>query len=177
MSSSAAMSTEANRDMIAVIIFSRSYFVHENFMKFELWYKSSMTEILSEHFVGKVSQRAVIKRDGKFLLTRDVGSEMWGVPGGRLHKGEAPLAGLVREVKEELGIEIIPQDFIHSEVERYGDGTDVFVLYYRASLAESEQPLVLDVTEVAEAGWFSEEEIQAKFKLWPSSEEALKISR
>jgi len=37
---------------------------------------------------------------GKVLAGR------WEFPGGKLHDGEAPYAGLVRELREELGVEV-----------------------------------------------------------------------
>lgn len=34
------------------------------------------------------------------------GNGKWGLPGGGLHRGEAPLAGALRELREETGIEL-----------------------------------------------------------------------
>ncbi len=53
---------------------------------------------------------ALIDGDGRVLLARrPAGKEMaglWEFPGGKLNKGEAPEAALVRELKEELGIDV-----------------------------------------------------------------------
>ncbi|MFS4505069.1 NUDIX hydrolase [Clavibacter sp. Sh2141] len=38
---------------------------------------------------------------------------MWAIPGGMLEPAETPLACIVREVAEELGVEIAPADVTH----------------------------------------------------------------
>ena len=56
-----------------------------------------------------VSAVALIDRDGRVLLAqRPVGKSMaglWEFPGGKVEAGETPEAALVRELREELGIE------------------------------------------------------------------------
>lgn len=53
---------------------------------------------------------AVIPRDGRLLLaTRPDGSHLagkWEFPGGKLHPGETAEACIVREIREELGVEM-----------------------------------------------------------------------
>lgn len=51
--------------------------------------------------------RAIIEHDGKILVVKGwLGSGEWLLPGGGLHVGEEPINGLIREVKEETGIEL-----------------------------------------------------------------------
>ncbi|MDO4019777.1 NUDIX hydrolase [Clavibacter michiganensis] len=38
---------------------------------------------------------------------------MWAIPGGMLEPGETPLACIVREVEEELGVRIAPAEVAH----------------------------------------------------------------
>src|SRR3989344_817787 len=63
-------------------------------------------EDTSKHFVGKVAQKAIIEKNGKVLVCRGVGDKVWELPGGRVHENEEPTEGLIREIKEELNIEV-----------------------------------------------------------------------
>lgn len=52
--------------------------------------------------------------DGKVLLLHRAhykpSQQTWGIPGGKVEKGETPLKGLLRELKEELNLEPNPEN-------------------------------------------------------------------
>ena len=57
---------------------------------------------------------AVICRDGKILITRRLDSAhlpgLWEFPGGKVEPGETLKAALMREIREELGLNVIVFD-------------------------------------------------------------------
>lgn len=61
------------------------------------------------------AQKALIIKDGKLLLikksSKDINSpNQWEVPGGRKQVGENLEEHIIREVKEEVGLEILPKE-------------------------------------------------------------------
>ena len=55
----------------------------------------------------KVDVRAAIVRNGKILLVQERSDERWCMPGGWADVGDLPSAGVVREVWEESGFEVV----------------------------------------------------------------------
>jgi len=53
---------------------------------------------------------ALIDADGRVLLTRRPAGKamagLWEFPGGKLHQGESPEVALIRELEEELGLDV-----------------------------------------------------------------------
>jgi 8-oxo-dGTP diphosphatase len=67
---------------------------------------------------------AVIEREGRFLLTRRLpGVHLegyWEFPGGKCERDETPVACLVREIREELGVEAAVASELMTSVHDYG---------------------------------------------------------
>jgi ADP-ribose pyrophosphatase YjhB (NUDIX family) len=63
---------------------------------------------------------------GRVLLARrafDPWAGYWSLPGGFLEEGEEPIEGLIREVREETGLDVEPTAFIGHFIGEYDDGT------------------------------------------------------
>lgn len=92
-----------------------------------------MIEKPEEIFVGLVAQKVIIEQAGKILCVRtklDAGK--WDLPGGRLHLNEEPIAGLEREVYEEIGCNCEVHDVV-SVNQFYHAAADkpcVFIAYH-----------------------------------------------
>lgn len=55
-----------------------------------------------------IAAAVLVGPDGRVLLVRKRGTEIFMQPGGKLEPGEAPEHALVRELREELSLEIDP---------------------------------------------------------------------
>ncbi|SNR63192.1 (deoxy)nucleoside triphosphate pyrophosphohydrolase [Blastococcus mobilis] len=58
---------------------------------------------------------AAIVDEGRVLVAQRSGGPydgLWEFPGGKVERGESDLAALVREIAEELGVEVVPQTFV-----------------------------------------------------------------
>ncbi len=78
---------------------------------------------------------AVVRRGGRILLTsRPEGRHLagkWEFPGGKKMLNERPGACVVREMREELSVEVIPLDLLFSMRHEYPTKT-VYLEFYRA---------------------------------------------
>lgn len=119
-----------------------------------------MADDKAEHFVGNVAQKAIIEHDGKILVCRGIGDNVWEFPGGRLHKGEAPMEAIAREIREELGIEIydIKPFRIEPSFHYKSNMHQVFIAYTATSNTAN---VTADASEVEEWKWISKEELFA----------------
>ena len=124
---------------------------------------------------------AAIKKGNRFLLTkrvifddedRDYAPFAWNLPGGGIDFGETPEQALVREIKEELGIQVeilatAPKVF--TQVRRNWQG--IFILFLCQFYYPS-QKIKLDY-EASDFAWYSIEE-DIKIKTFPKTIEMMK---
>ena len=96
---------------------------------------------------------------GEFLMQKRVPEKGgdYGVTGGHPKAGETPLEGMLTEIKEELGINVNPNEL---EVFAEGcDGTDCYKMYY-LKLDLEITDFVIQEEELTEVAWFSIETLQ-----------------
>ena len=114
---------------------------------------------------------AFIEKDGKYLLTLDPKFGFWRVPGGRVEPNEKVEDTLVREMKEELNIEIKILEFL-------GFGQDVVfhkilskdrsrvLLFFKCKIKKG-QPTPMQEREISEIKWLGIDEIKNHSDLEP----------
>lgn len=119
-----------------------------------------MTEIPTWLFVVAA---AVRRADGRWLLHRRPPGKhhggLWEFPGGKVEQGEMPGKALIRELSEELGIEVESCDlkpFTFAESDRDGSTAGLVIALYTVTKWRGE-PRALD--DGADIAWYGLEEL------------------
>ncbi|MDM1297883.1 NUDIX domain-containing protein [Empedobacter falsenii] len=66
----------------------------------------------------------LVIKNNKLLLTFSKNKKAWYLPGGKIDKGENSETALVREIKEELSLDLVKEDlnfYCHITAEAYGE--------------------------------------------------------
>lgn len=69
-------------------------------------------------------------KDKKILCTRSFGKDAWYIPGGKRESDESDAEALIREVKEELTVDLLPETIKHLgnfQAQAHGKPEGVFV--------------------------------------------------
>jgi 8-oxo-dGTP diphosphatase len=113
----------------------------------------------------EVAVGAVVTRNGELLLVRrghDPAAGEWSVPGGRVHLGEELHEAVVRETREETGVEVVVERFL-GWLERIGGDDDphhfVILDFACAPLDPGQLPRAGD--DAAEAAWVDLDDLDA----------------
>jgi 8-oxo-dGTP diphosphatase len=95
--------------------------------------------------------------DSRVLLVKEnYGRHRYGFPGGAVEAGEAPDDAVVRELKEETGLEAAVDHLIG--VYRLEDGVSVHL--FRCRIVGG-KPAVPDTAEIAEVDWYAPDALPA----------------
>ena len=107
----------------------------------------------------------VVNKAGAILLHRRDDNDLWSIPGGSMEVGESIRETIVREVKEETGLDIEPESIVGvysnpQHVVEYGDGEvrQQFSICFACKVV-SGQSATSD--ESVEVGFYSPAEIEA----------------
>jgi 8-oxo-dGTP diphosphatase len=102
----------------------------------------------------------IVDDAGRVLLGRravEPAAGRWDILGGFMEEDEQPLETLRREMREELGVEIEPAEFVAAVADRYGeDGRATLNLCWTARVVGGELRLS---DELAEVRWFARDEL------------------
>ncbi len=101
--------------------------------------------------------RCILYRQDRFLLAVHSSfwgrqPQRWGLPGGRIERGEGPAEAAAREIEEELSLHLPTL----MEVGAYPYKRALHMVY-AAEIAEPVRDW--DESELLDVGWFSEEEV------------------
>ncbi|WNB86686.1 NUDIX hydrolase [Cellulomonas sp. ATA003] len=120
-----------------------------------------MTE--AEKFASPRVAAGVLFRDddGRVLLVKPSYKDGWEIPGGYVETGESPRAAAIREVREELGIELGVTDLSVTDWAPHPDEGDkiLFIFHGRTVDQRDLDRFELDHTEVIDAKFFPVEEL------------------
>lgn len=101
-----------------------------------------------------IAAAAFLTRDGSILLVRKRGFDVFMQPGGKIDAGETPREALVRELREELDLDVDARDFTYAGLfsEEAANEPDTVV---KAHVFLSFRPVEpRAAAEIEEARWF-----------------------
>lgn len=94
-----------------------------------------------------VTQKAVIRDGDEVLVVRDANDGDWEFPGGRIDRTERPRDALLREVREETGLEVQAAEPIFTANKRRKNKKGKFFVYYAATTADRAVSLSAEHTD------------------------------
>ena len=115
----------------------------------------------------RMGTNVYLEWDGKLLLEKRWDCEMWGLPGGRLKKGESYTHGIARELWEESGIRLPESDFRQlrivddERIAAYADGTVWRMVFVLFSAILEEEPSLRSSKESGDLRFFSPTELRS----------------
>jgi len=107
--------------------------------------------------------RIAIMSGQKMVVVKGwLGTGKWGLPGGGLHRGEAPLDGLLREVTEETGIHLAASQVHPIVTEPYRYHGVHFPCHYYVIKVSDLLPLQGQQYEIVDIAWMEQKRLTPK---------------
>ena len=112
----------------------------------------------------------LVTRDGKLLLVRraiDPWRGCWDIPGGFCEADEHPRQTVVREVREEVGLDVVVTGMLGIWMDVYGSqvgssSADATMNCYYHAVALEDAEVTVDQAESSEAAWFAPDQLPAE---------------
>ena len=98
-----------------------------------------------------VAAAVIIEHERVLLSQRKTGTHLagaWEFPGGKVEPDEDPKAALVRELREELGIDVDVGDVVEVTFHRYPEKSVLLLFFEARRRPGSAEPRPLDVADV-----------------------------
>lgn len=110
----------------------------------------------------KISKRTrvLVSSGDKILVVKSwLGNGKWALPGGGLHRREGPLAGVRRELLEETGVSIAPEQFnLLSEMTYRQHGIKFRYVCFSVETPHA-APIKRQSWELADAAWIARNDL------------------
>lgn len=122
--------------------------------------------------ITRPSIRGIIERDGKFAMIYNGKYDYYMFPGGGMEEGESQVETLIREVKEETGLVVIPES-----IKEFGSALRLLASRYRKNTIFEQENYYYwcEVEDTLETTNFDVHETEEQYSLeYVSLEEALK---
>lgn len=101
--------------------------------------------------------KVIIEHDGKFIFIKNSYTyELWSLVGGGIKRKEKPEEAAIREVKEEVGIDLKEIKFLGTVVSTSEGKRDTVHAFYGKSDTLN---IIPDEFEIAKAEWFTRENL------------------
>jgi 8-oxo-dGTP pyrophosphatase MutT (NUDIX family) len=110
---------------------------------------------------GERTRLLVVCGNDVLMVSGWLSDRSWSMPGGGLHTGEDPAAGVVREVYEETGVRIAPEAVRLLGKERYHHHGFRYAYYLFVAEVPVRQPLRTQWHEIADAEWIDYRQLAA----------------
>ncbi len=109
----------------------------------------------------------IVGDDRRVLITQRRADQalplQWEFPGGKVEPGEAPTAALVRELREEIGVEVTVGRIWDVLFHAYPDFDLVMLVYACRVVSGTPRPV-----EVADLAWLATSELPGGFDILPA---------
>ncbi len=111
------------------------------------------------------SERArilVVCGDDVLVLKSWLGTGEWGIPGGGLHKGELPIDGALREVREETGLKLEKLQLYELSSAPYASRGFRYPCHYFVAVLNHKPAIKTQRLEITEQAWIDRRKFTAK---------------
>lgn len=126
---------------------------------------------------SKPRTRMLIIVDEEILVVKNwLGAGNWSLPGGGAHKGEAPITAAIREVQEELGIDLSTLDIQELGHQVSMESTLLKSKYYLYAVTLKQKPqLTLQRLEIMDAKWIDRRAIGESNSMAATVKDSLQV--
>lgn len=116
----------------------------------------------------------IIREDGRLLMIQRAGTVRvpfaWCFPGGHIEDGETQQQALVREMQEEIHVEVEPGELLMTQTKHDG----ALVLYCWSAMIRSGTPRP-NLREIADLRWLTPHEIRTMPQVLPGTTDILDV--